>query len=465
MRIRLFWKFIIVYAVVAVISFVLISTLGSRFFENGIINRKSLDLYNEAMVISDDINTRKDTLPSLYDKLRSIAAYQATTIWLLSNDGTILLDTSVPYADEPVAKVENFDRVALGTGYYFTGTFFDYFPENMLSIIVPVSPGLTPSGYLVIHLRMSVIAEFREAMLATVHLVSIIVFLIYLVILLFIALWIIFPLRKIAAGAREFASGNLKHSIGLKSGDEMEYLSETLDYMASELDKSNDYQRTFIANVSHDFRSPLTSIKGYAQAMQDGTIPPELQPKYLSIIISEADRLNKLSQEMLAIQKAGSGRILDMKVFDINGMIKDTAASFEGTCITKNIMIDLVMEEESLNVYADFSQIQQVLYNLTDNAIKFSRNNSTIEIETSIRYNKAYIVVRDHGIGIASSELPKIWDRFYKADTSRGKDPRGSGLGLAIVKEIIQAHGQKINVVSTPDVGTEFSFSLELADD
>lgn len=197
--------------------------------------------------------------------------------------------------------------------------------------------------------------------------------------------------------------------------------------------------------------------------MQDGTIPYEMQSKYLGIVISEADRLNKLSQEMIAIQKAGSGRILSYSDFDINSMIRDTAASFEGACIQKSIMIDLIVEEEILNVHADFSQIQQVLYNLTDNAIKFSKTNSTIEIETSIRYNKAYIVVRDHGIGISSSELPKIWDRFYKADASRGKDPRGSGLGLAIVKEIIQAHGQKINVVSTPDVGTEFSFTLELA--
>ena len=120
------------------------------------------------------------------------------------------------------------------------------------------------------------------------------------------------------------------------------------------------------------------------------------------------------------------------------------------------------MEEEHLEVYADYPQIQQVLYNLIDNALKFSRNNSKIELETRVRLGKAYVYVKDHGIGIASSELNKIWDRFYKADTSRGKDPRGSGLGLAIVKEIIQNHGQKINVVSTPDVGTEFSFTLPL---
>ena len=463
MRLKLLWKFIIAYALAAVICFALISTLGSRLVERGLIEQKSLELYNEALSISDSLSKGSQDLAAVHSQFAAIASYQNSIIWLLSNDGQIMLDSSVSYDVNHSDAVEGFDRIALGTGYYFTGSFFGYFSQEMLSVMVPVSFSLTPSGYLVIHLPMTIIDKFRESILAVVHIVSIIVFIIIFSVMILMLIWIVVPIRKITNGAKEFASGNLKHTIDVKSGDEMQYLSDTLNYMASELDKSSDSQRAFIANVSHDFRSPLTSIKGYAEAMQDGTIPPELHSKYLGIVISEADRLNKLSQEMLTMQQIGSGnRTLNSTVFDINEMIRQTAASFEGSCAQKSILIELIMEEEHLDVYADYSQIQQVLYNLIDNAIKFSKNHSKIEVETSERLGKAYIYVKDHGIGIASSELSKIWDRFYKADTSRGKDPRGSGLGLAIVKEIIQNHGQKINVVSTPDVGTEFSFSLPI---
>ena len=465
MRIRLTWKFILTYIIMAVVCFILISTVGSRLVERSVISQRSLQLYNEAITISEDVNQGALSLQLFHARLRAIASYQGSRIWLLSNDGSIMLDSSQPYTEYGCGVVEGFDRVALGTGYYFTGTFFHYFDEEMLSVIVPVSFNMSPSGYLVIHQSMQDIRALRENILGTVHIVSVLIFLLCLALLVVMLIWVMLPLRKITYGAKEFASGNLNYKIGLKSGDEMQYLSDTLDYMASELNKSNDYQRDFIANVSHDFRSPLTSIKGYAQAIQDGTIPPELQNKYLGIIINEVNRLDKLSQEMLTVEQVDSGkRVINISVFDVNDMIRKTAASFEGVCKEKDILIDLVVEEEVLEVAADYSQIQQVLYNLLDNAIKFSKVHSTIEVATQERFSKAFIHVKDHGVGIASSEINKIWDRFYKADTSRGKDPRGSGLGLAIVREIIQNHGQKINVVSTPDVGTEFSFSLPLPD-
>lgn len=467
MRGKLLWKFILAYGVIVVVCFIIISTAGSHFVDETIISKKSIELYNEATFISDDLNSRNDTLQSVYQKLKAISAYQQSIIWLMANDGEIILDSSIPYTDTPNESVNGFDRVALGTGYYFTGRFFNYFNEDMLSVIVPLSTSYYTNGYLVVHMPLSHLTSLRESILLDVHHIAIIFFLVSLLILFLIVVWVNIPIRKITAGAKEFASGNLKHKIGLKTGDELEYLSDTLDFMASELDKANSYQSAFIANVSHDFRSPLTSIKGYAEAMQDGTIPPELHSKYLGIVISEADRLNKLSQELITMKQVNNSgkRVLNPSDFDLNAMIRSTAATFEGTCHEKNIIIDLTMEEEQLEVRADFTQIQQVMYNLIDNAIKFSRSNSTIEIETSERYKKAYIVVRDHGIGIASSEINKIWDRFYKADTSRGKDPRGSGLGLAIVKEIIQAHGEKINVISTVDVGTEFSFTLPVSEE
>ncbi|MBQ2627048.1 MAG: GHKL domain-containing protein, partial [Eubacterium sp.] len=157
------------------------------------------------------------------------------------------------------------------------------------------------------------------------------------------------------------------------------------------------------------------------------------------------------------------GTQLDQSRFDINRVIKDTSASFEGTCMQRQISIELILEGTELFVYADYGKIQQVLYNLLDNAIKFSSNHSSIRIETSMRHEKVYVSVKDHGIGIPSSEITKIWDRFYKIDTSRGKDTKGTGLGLAIVRDIINAHNQTIDVISTEQAGTEFIFSLARA--
>ncbi|MBP3880477.1 MAG: GHKL domain-containing protein, partial [Lachnospiraceae bacterium] len=217
-----------------------------------------------------------------------------------------------------------------------------------------------------------------------------------------------------------------------------------------------------ISNVSHDFRSPLTSIKGYTEAMMDGTIPVEMHDRYLGIIANETERLEKLTKSILELNTMDAGKLaLNYSDFDINGMLKKTAAFFEGTCRKKKITLDLVLTGTNLTVHGDKEKIEQVIYNLLDNAIKFSERNSFIHIETTLRQKKCYVSIKDEGCGISRENLPKIWDRFYKSDASRGRDRTGTGLGLSIVKEIITAHGQTISVVSTENVGTEFVFSLE----
>ena len=188
-----------------------------------------------------------------------------------------------------------------------------------------------------------------------------------------------------------------------------------------------------------------------------------MQEKYLTRVISETDRLNKLTQGLLTLNSLDSKGYLSRSNFDINRVIKDTAASFEGTCDSKNIVLDLTFAENITMVYADLGKIQQVLYNLIDNAIKFSHPDSTIFIQTTLRFEKVYVSVKDTGIGIPKDSIKKIWERFYKTDLSRGKDKKGTGLGLSIVKEIIQNHGETIDVISTSGVGSEFIFSLPRA--
>ena len=192
----------------------------------------------------------------------------------------------------------------------------------------------------------------------------------------------------------------------------------------------------------------------------DGTIPPEMQEKYLTRVITETERLNKLTEGMLTLNSLDKKGLLNRTNFDINRVIKDTAASFEVICGKKDLSFDLTFADSIQMVYADLGKIQQVLYNLIDNAIKFSHSGSTIYIQAFPKHEKIFVSVKDTGIGIPKDSLKKIWERFYKTDLSRGKDKRGTGLGLSIVKEIIQSHGENIDVISTEGVGTEFIFSL-----
>ena len=191
-----------------------------------------------------------------------------------------------------------------------------------------------------------------------------------------------------------------------------------------------------------------------------------MQEKYLRIVLAETERLTKLTNGILSLNRIDQKQSkLNLTVFDINGVIRDTAATFEGICTPRQISFDLVLTGEQLLVSADLEKIQQVLYNLIDNAVKFSRDSSSIRIETSIRHGRVHVSVRDRGCGIPAASLNKIWERFYKTDASRGRERKGNGLGLAIVKEIINMHNQNITVVSTEGVGTEFDFTLEHADD
>ncbi|MDY2606851.1 MAG: HAMP domain-containing sensor histidine kinase, partial [Lachnospiraceae bacterium] len=198
------------------------------------------------------------------------------------------------------------------------------------------------------------------------------------------------------------------------------------------------------------------------EAMKDGTIPPEMQGKYLDIVLFETERLTKLTKSLLTLNAwDNKSNRLDLTEFNLYEMIKPIINSFEGKCEKKHITIDLILASKDYYVSADRSKIEQVIYNLLDNAIKFSHNDSSIQLDIHDKNDKIFISVKDTGIGIPKESISKIWDRFYKTDLSRGKDKTGTGLGLSITKEIINAHDENINVISTEGVGTEFIFTLK----
>ncbi len=340
---------------------------------------------------------------------------------------------------------------------------FRSFEEETLSVFSPITINYKVRGYVMVHQPVKDLVALKDGFINISYMTLAIIFLCAFIVLGLFTYTVFLPIRKITRAAKDYSEGNFETQINIQTNDEIGYLAASLNYMATELSTLEEDQRKFIANVSHDFRSPLTSIKGYIEAIMDGTIPHEMQDKYLNIILFETERLNKLTQSMLELNKYGArGSMLDISSFDINNTIKLVAQSFEGICQEKKISFELILTGQTSFVSADISKIQQVLYNLIDNAIKFSHPDSTITVETTEKNEKVFISVKDTGIGIPKDCIKKIWERFYKTDLSRGKDKRGTGLGLAIVKDIISAHNENINVISTEGVGTEFIFTLPL---
>lgn len=272
-------------------------------------------------------------------------------------------------------------------------------------------------------------------------------------------------LKKIRDGVKNFSITHENPPITLSTHDEYGELAQALNVIGEELSSFEEYQRKFISNISHDFRSPLTSIQGYVQAMADGIIPPKDQEKYLNIILFETRRLTKLTTDLLDVNSFDKNNILlNVSTFDIQEAISNTMDILEGSAKEKNItFVREPADGEPVLVTADSDKIRQVLHNLLDNAVKFSHPSSRIYIRTRIHGNKVFVSVKDTGIGIPKEDISRIWDRFYKTDLSRGKDKLGTGLGLPICREIVNAHRQTIHVVSTAGVGSEFVFTLKKA--
>ncbi|MGN1147064.1 MAG: ATP-binding protein [Lachnospiraceae bacterium] len=465
MKKTLYLKFILAYLIFGIFGFIIITTFVPNMTREQLTREKANTLYSEATLIADTyasgLYTNDTSLETVKTQLDTLSVYLESTISIINPSGRMVLSTDSPINVEDVVIIENFDPTLTAGSYYNVGTFFDTYEEDMLNVIAPITSQYKVKGYVVIHSPMAGIEKSCNSLLNISYITFVILFLLSLIILIFFTEIVYIPLRKITYATEQYASGNMHYEFQVESDDEIGYLSACLNYMASEIARTEDDQKKFVANVSHDFRSPLTSIKGYLEAMLDGTIPPELHEKYLQIVLNETDRLTKLTNSLLTLNNLNTkGMLLDKTDFDINQVIRNTAASFEGTCRKKTIAIELVLTGDTMYVNADMGKIQQVLYNLLDNAIKFSHHNSVIRIETNEKKNKLFVSVKDSGIGIPKEDLKLIWERFYKSDSSRGKDKKGTGLGLAIVKEIIASHGEHINVISTEGVGTEFIFSL-----
>ncbi len=458
-------KVIICYLVTILLIFLLVNVSGNRIVKERVFNKLKAQYSEHVRKIADEYSEKyynySADLNAITRQMMLADSIINARIWIVNSKGTVISDTR----SKGLYKVASYADVLYEKSFNRHVELEGIFKEPVMCFSEPVIYDYTIRGYVCIFVPESRIDTEAVVYMNVINMGLLIIAGVLFAAFVVIYLMAVYPTRKIRKAALEYAKGNYDYPMNVKSHDEIRNLADTISYMVGEVKSVDDYQKKFIANISHDFRSPLTSIKGYAEAMKDGTIPYEMQGKYLDIILFEADRLTKLTSNLLDLNKMdNNGAMLDITSFDINKVIRNVAAAFEGICRNKKIVIELEFASMETFVDADMSRIQQVLYNLTDNAIKFSNAGSRIEIETEEKGSKVLVRVRDHGIGIPKDSVKRIWERFYKADSSRGKDKKGTGLGLSIVKEVISAHDENISVISTEGVGTEFTFSLALSE-
>lgn len=275
-----------------------------------------------------------------------------------------------------------------------------------------------------------------------------------------IGVWITEPIRKINRTAKQLAECNYDVTFEEKGYQEIAELAQTLNYAADELSKVGKLKDELIANISHDLRTPLTLITGYAEAMRD--LPDENTEENLQIIIDEGNRMKALVNDVLDISKLGSGTAdMNFNKINLTNSIESELTRYNKLRDKEGFTIEF-RYGALVTVEADYNRIMQVLYNLVNNAVNYSREDKNILVEQTVKKDMVRISVTDHGEGIAEEQLPLIWDRYYKADKTHKRATVGSGLGLSIVKDIVAAHNGECGVTSTLGEGSTFWFELKL---
>lgn len=271
------------------------------------------------------------------------------------------------------------------------------------------------------------------------------------------------PLREMNRVARHIARGQFDQRVKIKTQDELGELGQTFNAMAQELAGLEQMRKEFVANVSHDLRSPLTSLHGFVRAFLDETIPNERQRHYLTIMNDQTERMMKLINDLLDLARIEAGQLeIRPVIFNLSELVRQAVARLEPELVKKQVTVELLAEEaQDIHVFADPDRIEQVIVNLLQNAVQFSAPCSCVEVMLQTA-ERAVVAIRDEGPGIRPEDMEAIWQRFYKADSARTTKV-GTGLGLSIVKHILDLHQSPIQVQSEVGKGSIFTFTLPIA--
>lgn len=485
----LFTKYITVFMLIIIISFILqisiIATLIGGYSDSS--KQESLSRAADAVAsyVQDAMSkVRFRTLKQYVNSYRTtinrnvymMLKYSGDmSIIIVDSDGTVLFSTGenvpvIPGEDDEnipyfVVSNEIMDMVYQGE-YSFVSTEEEGIFANVTYVYS------RPIYYSEKNIKGAVFTcssdsntdDLLDSLINTSTMASLWVMLASLIAVYFISERVISPIKDMSIAAKSFAAGNFDIRIPVNGRDEVAELASAFNNMANSLSNLEEMRSTFIANISHDLRTPMTTISGFVDSILDGAIPPDKYEHYLSIISTEVKRLSRLVNSLLDLTKIQAGeRKFNRIVFDICELSRQILISMEKRIDEKKLDVEFICSEENIFVNADRDSIYQILYNICDNAIKFSYPNGKYKVSIASLGKKVHVSVYNEGEGIPAADIPYVFDRFYKSDKSRGLDKTGIGLGLFIAKTIVESHGETINVKSDYGKYCEFHFTLEPA--
>lgn len=464
----LFKKLLFTYISIIIISFLILTYGMSYTFKSYFMNEKEKTLIKQAESIQNQYLLASKTGIINYDKLNfEIQAwykYQNTHVWLINRKGDIYINSAIQDISliKEELKYNEIEKVFSGETIKREGYFKKLFSEQVLTVGYPIKINDQVVFALFMHasipeINKTISDTYKIAFFSILFSTGIALILVFV-----LSRNLTSEIKNINDIAKKISKGNFNKRLTLNRKDELGELALSFNEMAYELNKLEEMRRKFISDISHDLRTPLTTINGFVKAILDGTIEEEKQKKYLEIVSEESERLTKLTNDILDLSRIQSGEIsLEKSKFNINELLINEIDKFEEKILNKNINIEIKLTNENSVVNGDIGQITRVIYNLLDNGIKFCNENGLIKIETLVKNQKIHVSIMNTGSKINKEDISRIWDRFHKLDISRGKDKTGSGLGLSIVKEIIKSHNEEIEVYSH-EKGVEFVFTMSL---
>lgn len=393
--------------------------------------------------VFEDVSENSDIVFTLTDPNGAV---------LVCSEASPCSHTDKNFSAETVSKVA-------AEGFYELSTLDNYYSQNYFNIAYPVS--IDGNIYLLFgRLPAASLTNYFKKLIVTVIIATAIIVAVVFFILYFYTNTLFSPVKEMTMAVRRFGEGDFSQKLNITGENELGFLANSINEMATSIAETDETRKSFISNVSHELKTPMTTIGGFIDGILDGTIPPEQQEHYLKIVSMEVTRLSRLVRSMLNISKYEAGELtLTPKSLDAVPIIFRTLLNFEKRIEEKNVDIR-GLDRDAFIIKADKDLIQQVIYNLVENAVKFVNNGGYIEFVFAENDDTTSVTIRNSGEGLKENEISRVFERFYKTDESRGIDPGGVGLGLSIVRSLIKLHGGTILVRSQYEQYVEFEFSL-----